>query len=452
MTNQNYNPDFSQGFTRDNDTFSRRHFFEQVMRVLNNAPENNLVLSLDDNWGNGKTSFVKMMKADIETNHNEKFNVIYFDAFENDYQSDPFISLTSQFYSLINRKESKLKPYKERFLNVSKKVGASLVIGGIKAVISTASVGIVDGGKIVDAAVDIAKGTADKMTDDLEAIIEKKISSADEEKADIVHFRSILSEMHTQSNKKTIFIIDELDRARPDYALDLLEKVKHLFSVEGVIFLLVMNRNQFEKSIIQRYGDIDARTYLNKFINYWLTLPKVRSYEYSLYNPSMETTISQHLIALNKANGLTGSGSIIFKALSYLLDINNCSLREAERCFALLRISADPGSLTSINGHYLTSLALVLFLKVHNPNLLDELIQKKFTYEEFVREIKFVNFPEDTPSIVNFIERVILYHFVTDADLNHANVKSEFNMFENFGSFEKPIYNYYSQLQNLSIE
>ncbi|WP_409049648.1 P-loop NTPase fold protein [Serratia sp. BIGb0234] len=71
-----------------------------------------------------------------------------------------------------------------------------------------------------------------------------------------------------------MFIIDELDRARPDFSLEILEKIKHVFSTNNFVFILSMNREQFQKVIVKRYGDIDARLYLSKFIHHWFTLPK----------------------------------------------------------------------------------------------------------------------------------------------------------------------------------
>lgn len=57
------------------------------MNVAIHTLDKSLVFALDDKWGNGKTSFVKMMSSDIENSHVKGFDVIYFDVFENDYQS-----------------------------------------------------------------------------------------------------------------------------------------------------------------------------------------------------------------------------------------------------------------------------------------------------------------------------------------------------------------------------
>ena len=51
---------FSDGFTDDLDLFGRKPLFEQIMRVALQAPDENLVLALEDKWGNGKSTFVKM--------------------------------------------------------------------------------------------------------------------------------------------------------------------------------------------------------------------------------------------------------------------------------------------------------------------------------------------------------------------------------------------------------
>jgi len=450
MSEQNTAPDFNEGFTHSNDTFKRKEFYEQVMRVIDNAPEKNLVFSLDDRWGNGKTSFVQMMKAEIELDDSKNYNVIYFDAFEHDYQSDPFISLTAQIYSLIKKDESKLRPFKDRFIQASKKVGASLLINGMKAVISTATAGVVDGGKVVDAATKVVKDSAESLTDELESFIEKKITSADEEKQDIHNFKKILKDMHSESEVKTIFIIDELDRARPDYALDLLEKVKHLFSVEGVIFMLVMNRNQFEKSIEQRYGQIDSRSYLNKFINYWLTLPKTRSYEYSPHNAHNETTITEHFNEINKQRKLLTRNGQLIKSLSFLLDINDCSLREAERCYSLLQITYDADSL-SMNSEHLATIAIITFLKVNKPELLESFMQKNITKDNFHTEIGFNKHMEYVQGHVQILYKAVDFHYLEDEALTNDETAREYQKFVSWMNEESPFVRYYKRMQNLSM-
>lgn len=72
-----------------------------------------------------------------------------------------------------------------------------------------------------------------------------------------------------QDKKPLVFIIDELDRCRPDFALSLLERIKHFFSVPNVHFILGIHSGQLENSVRSFYGNgIDAHNYLQKFIHF----------------------------------------------------------------------------------------------------------------------------------------------------------------------------------------
>lgn len=423
MTHLNSQLNFSKGFTRENDIFGRRDFYQNIMKVIKNSPEKNLVFALDDRWGQGKTSFVKMMQGEIHNNPDSEFNVIYFDAYENDYYSDPFIPIAAEFHSLFSEPGSKLNVYKDSFLAVSKRVGAATLIGTLKAVITTSTVGLVDGGKLVDTAVEAAKNSSEHLTDSLEAYVEKKITAAKEEKADIESFKKTLSKIHKDSNKKTIFIIDELDRAKPDFSLDLLEKIKHLFSVDGVIFILVMNRSQFEKCIEKRYGGIDSKTYLNKFINYFLSLPKVSSSSITVRSGHIKPTIYLYIKTMPEAAKLFNFNSVLHRGLSYILEINGCSLREAERCISLLSIFSDGNSKINYEKEYTGALIIMTFLKVYDSTLYEDFIAKRTNPEDLVKQLKL-----DTDSkiilyakdIHELLRNMIRYHYLTD-DYKESN-------------------------------
>ncbi|HHD2856997.1 TPA: P-loop NTPase fold protein, partial [Enterobacter kobei] len=206
--------------------------------------------ALDDVWGSGKTSFVKMLKSEIESTNSKDIDVVYFDAFENDYQSDPFISISAELYSLLKSKGQEAEVVAEKIVETGKKIGAKILVGGAKIAITTLTAGVVNG-TMLDKAADVI---SDSINSEVESFVENKIKHMESEKKAIIDFKKSLEEIYVSTERKTLIIIDELDRARPDYSLELLEKIKHLFSVRGLIFLLVMNRDQFEKGIAYRYG------------------------------------------------------------------------------------------------------------------------------------------------------------------------------------------------------
>ena len=81
-----------------------------------------------------------------------------------------------------------------------------------------------------------------------------------------------LAESHGQH--PLVVVIDELDRCRPSYAVELLKAAKHLFAVDGVVFVLALNRSELSHSIGALYGGkFDATGYLRRFIDVDFRLP-----------------------------------------------------------------------------------------------------------------------------------------------------------------------------------
>lgn len=417
---------FSDGFSHSDDIFNRKRLHENIMRVAINAPDKSLVLALDDKWGNGKTSFVKMMESEITKNHTEQFKVIYFDAFKNDYQSDPFVALTSSIYSLI-ADDVKLKSFCDELVLIGKKIGAALAINGAKLAFGALTGGLASGTKLEE----VGRIFTETLSSQVESYIAKKIQSSEDESKLIEEFGEILTKIHKKSGKKIIFIIDELDRARPDFSLDLLEKIKHIFSVQGIIFLLVMNREQFEKNIEHRYGNINSRLYLNKFIHYWFTLPKVLLLSESGSTSLNHTTIIRYLNEIDKENKIFSKNKSILKPLAYLLEKHGVSLREAERCYSILSViegsNKEDSDFTDVEQ---VAIGFVAFLKVHDSQLLFNIAHKYIELNEVIDRLKLNGNFVNRISAVGLIDRIIRYHFATNEQLATARKTRMYSMIE----------------------
>lgn len=412
---------FSDGFSESDDIFNRKKLHDTIIRVATNAPDASLVLALNDKWGNGKTSFVKMMSSEIKKNHSEQFDVIYFDAFESDYQSDPFIALTSRIYSLIKNEDSKLKSLGQELLLIGKKLGASFALNGAKFAVSSLTSGLVSGTSLDK----FGNNISEALTSPIEDYIEEKIKTSENELATIQQFSDVLTKIHKETSKKIIFVVDELDRARPDFALVLLEKIKHIFSVEGFVFLLVINREQFERSIECRYGNINARLYLNKFIHYWFTLPKKNLFTETCLNGYEQSTIARHLLSLDRGNNLLSRNGKLVNTLSYLLESNDCSLREAERCYSVFSVMSRPDEILGYNIEiFLVAFGMVSFLKVCNESLLNDIAYKRINLEESLIRLSINNAPEITETL--YIAMLLRYHFATDKELSEPEMAREY--------------------------
>lgn len=55
--------DCSEGFTQENDLFNREQFAANLEKLIEISEDENLVIAINDKWGNGKTTFLKCGKV-----------------------------------------------------------------------------------------------------------------------------------------------------------------------------------------------------------------------------------------------------------------------------------------------------------------------------------------------------------------------------------------------------
>ena len=87
----------------EKDFFKREKIAKNFMSIFDNFSENGFVLAIDSEWGTGKTTFVKMWEALLKTkDYSNKYHPIYYNAWENDFLSNPFLSLFSEIAEFEN--------------------------------------------------------------------------------------------------------------------------------------------------------------------------------------------------------------------------------------------------------------------------------------------------------------------------------------------------------------
>lgn len=250
---------YESGF--EDDVLDRKHISKQLSELVERI-EDPVVLALDDKWGAGKTFFLKRWVAAHTSENDGTAKTVYFDAFESDYLTDPLVSIiTAVSARLPNTQAATVKKWKTVAAKLTKPAfGLALSVATFGAKQHLDEIGDV----IVDAASGEAKDAAEDLWD-----VEKDRKEA------IREFRNLLSDLIEKSASPIVIVVDELDRCRPDYALTVLEVIKHFFSVPKVHFILGINGKSLENSVKARYGaEIDAESYLRKFINVSFSLPR----------------------------------------------------------------------------------------------------------------------------------------------------------------------------------
>ncbi|ASA57750.1 KAP family P-loop NTPase fold protein [Vibrio gazogenes] len=363
----------NEGFSPEKDLFHRKGFGDRLYNLINNSNEN-LVLALDAQWGEGKSTFIKMWSSENYHHREVPLETIYFDAFENDYQKEPFLALASEIYELLEDKvENKKQEFKEKAAQVFKAFSRGLIKTGIR--VGTA--GIVDGTALDEVEQDLSK----LVSEQVDSVISSKFESSKADKLALKNFKHFLSDMalNNTDGKRIVFVIDELDRCRPDFALELLENIKHLFSVAGITFLLVMNRKQLEESVKYRYGNgIDSVTYLQKFINVWLSLPR-SSGKYQQDDGAEYLVNSLKLMA--SGNPINNDSAV--NMLKLLVKHLKPSFRDIERILTYFAIIENSRNQT-MNEYYQDIMAVVCLMKVINPRMIDAIIAKRANAQDLL--------------------------------------------------------------------
>ena len=243
--------------------------------------EDPLVIALDGAWGSGKSFFLKCWVGEHLYRYGQTNQTVYFDAFKHDYLDDPLVALTGAITDRFRTPEDEQQEQdRKRTQKLKKAVWAVSKAAG-RIGLSAVTYGTAEhlgglAGEVVKSAEQEARDFLIKEQGNKEA---KQFWDAHHAKiAAMDDFRLALEDL-TKPNDgepiKLVIVVDELDRCRPDYALSLLEIIKHFFNVKNVHFVLGVNLSGLENSVRVRYGsNIDAATYLQKFYSVVLRLPR----------------------------------------------------------------------------------------------------------------------------------------------------------------------------------
>ena len=265
------------------DPLGRDVYALNLTRLVGNT-ETPLVMTISAPWGQGKTTFIRMWQQHLK---NEGFKTVYFDAWTNDYIDDPLASFIDVLEEAMSSKDIHGSAVLELYSSLKKKGQALIKVAAKPAVknLVTATGTIITGGDpnaapAVEAAGDLASDYAHQRLNRAASIREQ-----------IEGFKKnlrVFAKKVSRGPKPLIVIVDELDRCRPDYTIELLEKIKHLFSVEGVCFVLSVDRTRLGIAAANRIGFSsgnagDADGYLRRFIDIDFYLPPPNSHSFLLY-------------------------------------------------------------------------------------------------------------------------------------------------------------------------
>lgn len=277
---------------RKDDGIYLQRFIENSYR-MDTAHQNSFVLNINSEWGAGKTWFLERFAKQLKQNH----PVIYFDAWKNDFTKDPLTSLIAVICQCLEDQFSDTATARKKMALVKKNalkfIKPSLPV--VLAALAKHYTGIAFIESQDEESMDGDQSAVQDLSSSLTKIAASEaMNSFHEQKKGISDFIAAIKAFveHLRSTKGKDYLpicifIDELDRCRPTYAIELLEAVKHIFSIGGLFFVIATDSKQLAHSINAVYGQsFNSTAYLKRFFYT----------EYSLSNVDYDK-MARHLVS-----------------------------------------------------------------------------------------------------------------------------------------------------------
>lgn len=370
-----------------NDMLERKKIADNLTFLVKSTLQP-FVVGIQSSWGAGKTTFVKMWKAQLESQGHICF---YFNAWENEFVEDPLIAFVSEMKKTFIEKTVKgISASQARKLQ---DLGATLIRRALPLTIQIATQGLL-GQESVKKVSDLLFNSGGDIASFASEVAQEQMKQFESQKAGVREFKQELARLTKSVTEEAgrkppiVFFIDELDRCRPAFTVSLLERIKHVFSVERLVFVLSADRGQMEQAVRSVYGaGMDADGYLRRFIDFSLNLPQPVLERYCLL--LFERFRLQEIFS--KRRDGDNERDALLRAFTSLAKSYRFNLRVVEQCFTEINLTLR----TTAPGARLYSylLALLIAFKAARPDsyalLMRDLSPEnvKFLLEEIKRDL-----------------------------------------------------------------
>lgn len=398
----------------EEDLLHRAQYADILTDVLSMYSEG-AVIAINGEWGTGKTTFIKKWQKMLE---NKRFSTIYFNAWESDYIDDPLIPLIANLKKYERIDEDNTSKFEKVV-----KAGSKLVVAG--------AIGLAKGA-IGSYGSEILKSGFDAVAKEANDLFKKQIESFTSQTKSMTEFKKELQDYVNKidSEKALVYFIDELDRCSPTYAVRVLERIKHLFEIPGVVFVLSIDKEQLCNSIKGYFGgQLNSEEYLRRFIdmNYTLPKPDVNDFCKFLFDYYDFREFFDNNQRVSSVGYPKTEDKLLLQSAIIISDIKHLSLRQIDRVFSLLRLSLFEFQYN----HYVfpDMYFLLVYMKVCRSDLFDKIANHGFTIQELVHIIEsefhdvLVSYdPNDYESkVADFIYTIARFIVVYSVDGNKSD-------------------------------
>lgn len=397
---------------------SRKNLIKEIIRnieINSKYEEESYKIGLYGEYGSGKSYFLNSFREFIENKEiqeqedfkmNNEFKIININAWKDDFLHEPILSIGLSIMEEIKkdfekneRIEKKINNKIKDIWNITKSFGKNILPFAAKTGINI----------ILDKLHCDKNELKELIGTTLEPDFLDKLNKYNTEelyknysnyKNQIENVKDGLKEYIKElgENKKLLIIIDELDRCRPDYAIEFLESINHIFSVKDLIFLFAIDNKSLKSAFSVVYGnELNFDGYIKKFIDVIFKLDanleiidknkyinnKIRQYNIDLSKISIikvNKISSKHYYDPQKAEKIKKEKQNIEKEMYYLFNtFYKCNLRDINFIFKILN-----SNLSFDNEYYFYSLLFLAGLKTKDSNKYNLLFNTNIENENFI--------------------------------------------------------------------
>jgi hypothetical protein len=384
--------------------FLHRYLLQKWDAMKDEPQAGALCFALDAPWGLGKSFFIERWSQDLRDNLSHP--VIVFDAWKNDLSQEPLLSFISELRKQLVVWVRKIPPGERHAHSILSEVKDFTAQARRALLPSIASVGkgvarhylkegvdeladLWSGDALVESAESSPKVSDAVATDKVLDKIFIKTLQRHAERITAVsklkeHLQNLLGQIqrHSTAILPMFVLIDELDRCRPSYAIELLEGIKHLFDVHGICFCVSTNLPQLSASIKGVYGsEFDARMYLKRFFAFEYRLPEPNYRRFADLLASKSLFLRRKSLTSGVIDTKGDSVEIrVAKSFEFVTKSFAMDLRSQKQVF-LIAEAAAAGVPEQYSLHlvYMFTLAAIVHFE---PELFDKLASRELTAEK----------------------------------------------------------------------
>ncbi len=326
------------------DQLNSKEFADRLTNLLRGQTEP-LTIALNGAWGSGKTFLLKRWCEELKK---QGHTAIYFNAWEDDHLDDPLVAIIGQLW--MELKGGTFKEVCAAVKQASKPLIGKLGLNFLKQFVE-----MIPG-------IDLTGVEKKDLETASEAVYDDYLEQTKARNDLRGRLQELADKVYAEDSFPLIFIVDELDRCRPTFAISVLERIKHLFNIQHIVFVLGIDREQLGYSIQSVYGEIDIDNYLHRFFDLEMNMliSNQKAFIDALWDRYQIEKFLREKTEEEKTAVKQNEGNTFKQMFIAMSKFQRLSLREIEQCLKVFAMIQNGVS----ERHYIWPEMLVILLMI----------------------------------------------------------------------------------------